>query len=91
MTLRKAITLWGIEAQTQQAAEEAAELIVALSHHKRKRACIDDVLEEIADMQIMLDQLKIVYGEARYKLIYAKKFERFQKKVEESWAKRESS
>ena len=60
---RKAIDVWGITAQVDMAIEECAELIKALQ--KRKRAegtgTIDDVLEEMADVEIMLEQLKVIF------------------------------
>lgn len=59
--LVKALDKWGEKAQCDQAIEEAAELIVALRHHDRERP--GDLLGEIADMGIMLDQLRILFGE----------------------------
>jgi NTP pyrophosphatase (non-canonical NTP hydrolase) len=59
---------WGIRAQIDQAQEEAAELIMALS--KVKRAGImpafsgahENLTEEIADVRIMLAQLEQIFG-----------------------------
>ena len=48
---------YGIEAQLCQATEELAELIVAINKYRRT-GNIDNVIEEVADVEIMLSQLK---------------------------------
>lgn len=53
-----AIHTFGEEAQERQAIEECSELIQAISHKHRGRP--NNVAEEIADVEIMLDQLKII-------------------------------
>lgn len=59
---KKAIDRWGGEDQCRQAQEELAELIVALSHAIRGRK--HNVHEEIADVEIMLTQMRMVFGSA---------------------------
>lgn len=70
---RKAIEAFGADEQIGVAQEECAELIIALSKHhrvskfqaydKRKvQRCVNNILEEITDVQIMLDQIMIIYG-----------------------------
>lgn len=59
-TLERALDVWGIDAQFEQATEECAELIVELQGGNA-----NDLVEEIADVQIMLEQLKLVVGEDR--------------------------
>lgn len=54
---RAAIAKWGPEAQLAHAAEELAELIVELSHHRRMRVGDAAVVSEIADVHIMLQQV----------------------------------
>ena len=56
--LKKAISLYGEKAQEQQAMEECAELIQAINHKHRHR--VHNIEEEIADVEIMLEQLKII-------------------------------
>ncbi|WP_277657213.1 hypothetical protein [Seleniivibrio woodruffii] len=52
----------GIEPQIRQAQEECAELISALSHFCRNRkGALDEVNEEIADVEILLVQLKRIF------------------------------
>ena len=68
----KAIERYGVDDQSQVACEECAELIKALSKYhrvtkyqdydKRKiQRCMNNIIEEIADVGIMLDQLKIMF------------------------------
>ncbi|OPY27474.1 MAG: hypothetical protein A4E28_02006 [Methanocella sp. PtaU1.Bin125] len=64
----RAIDRLGRESQADAVIEEAAELIFAIIKHKRAAAAgafagerLDAVIEEIADMQIALDQAKLIY------------------------------
>ena len=62
--LQSAIDTYGPEHQVDMAIEEMAELIKALLKMRRPdKASWADVLEEIADVQIMLDQLRLIYGQ----------------------------
>jgi len=53
-----AIRAFGEEAQEEVAIEECSELIQAISHKHRGRP--HNIPEEIADVEIMLEQLKII-------------------------------
>ena len=55
-----AIKKYGEKAQEEVAIEEMAELIQAISHKHRGRE--HNIAEEIADVEIMLEQLKIING-----------------------------
>lgn len=65
--LDRAITTYGAPAQMDMAVEEMAELTKALCKIKRAQAgcevtaAIGNVIEEMADVQIMLDQLRIIF------------------------------
>lgn len=66
--LKKTIEKFGNDAQLDQAIEECSELILALCKYKRYSDNIteeiyDNVIEEIADVQIMIDQLKFMFDE----------------------------
>ena len=56
--LTTAIRTFGETAQEGVAIEECAELIQAISHKHRGRE--HNIAEEIADVEIMLEQLKII-------------------------------
>lgn len=53
---------YGEEHQQQKAIEECAELILAICKNKDRVGSVDDVVDEIADVEIMLNQLKILFG-----------------------------
>lgn len=59
---RMAINKFGLESQKRMAVEEAAELINALMKESRGRVNDADIITEIADVQIMMEQLAIIYG-----------------------------
>ena len=56
--LKKAITCYGAEHQENLCIEECAELIQAIN--KKHRGLEHNIIEEIADVEIMLEQLKII-------------------------------
>jgi NTP pyrophosphatase (non-canonical NTP hydrolase) len=76
--LEKGLDLLGKERQRECAIEECAELIVGLQHDKRERASEDEVLEEVADVFIMMRQLSLELGEQKV----AKKIKQKMKKYE---------
>ncbi len=50
--------------QLMQAMEEASELSVALSHFIRnKQDSLEEVIGEVADIEIMIAQIKFMFGE----------------------------
>jgi NTP pyrophosphatase (non-canonical NTP hydrolase) len=53
---------WGEEAQFDQMIEECAELIAALKHYKRGRISKDEVINELADVKLMVGQLGWMFG-----------------------------
>lgn len=85
MTLRqilsKAISEWGIEAQTNLAIEEMGELIVAINHYRRGRAGIAAVQEEIADVIIAMSQLAMINGEEDVQKFIEEKTERLEQRL----------
>lgn len=56
--MRAAIRHYGEAAQEEVAIEECSELIQAITHKHRGRE--HNIAEEIADVEIMLEQLKII-------------------------------
>lgn len=62
-TMRAAIEVFGVDAQLDMAVEEAAELIDVICKAKRGRVPLKNVMEELADVYIMLVQLYVVYAE----------------------------
>jgi len=80
--LEKALETWGEEAQIVMAIEESAELQTALSRLYRGRVDDEDVVEEIADLQIMLDQLTLIFGEDRVEEAQVEKLHHLEERLE---------
>lgn len=65
--LSKAINTWGYMMQEDICIEEMSELTKAIIKNRRNQDMavsgrIDSIKEEIADVQIMLDQMRLIYG-----------------------------
>lgn len=79
----KAIKHYGNKKQIEMAIEEMAELIVAINHGRRGRN-LQGIIEEIADVEIMLMQLKTIFScWGQVDLIKDVKLERLSKRMEE--------
>lgn len=60
---KRCIAKWGTRNQFDQANEEMAELMIELHKIRRGRAVgLNDLASEVADVSIMLDQIRVVYG-----------------------------
>lgn len=59
----EAVKQWGVKSQIDMAAEESAELIKKLMKFGRVHngATILEITEEMADVEVMLAQLKVVF------------------------------
>ena len=81
--LVKAIKTFGCDNQSDIAIEEMGELIKAIIKHRRYRTAdtLDNLKEEIADVQIMVRQLQLMYGDVDD--IMASKIERLDKRIKE--------
>jgi NTP pyrophosphatase (non-canonical NTP hydrolase) len=65
LIFRKSIEIYGKEAQSRQAMEECAELIQAINkclRYSNKVECKNNLIEEIADVEIMIFQLKEIFS-----------------------------
>lgn len=60
VVMHRAIELYGVDKQIDQAEQEMIELLDALKHRQRPNR-VANVCEEIADVEIMLDQLKLIF------------------------------
>lgn len=52
---------YGVDIQKDIAIEECSELIQAICKHKRGSGKLEDIVDEIADVEIMMNQLKIIF------------------------------
>jgi len=58
----RAIDHWGVEHQKRKAMEELGELLVELSKEQDGRTNADLIRGELADVIIMCEQLRLIYG-----------------------------
>jgi hypothetical protein len=59
---KKAIEKWGQPLQIGMAIEEMAELIKELNKWMRGKKNDENIIEEMADVEIMLEQLKVMFS-----------------------------
>ena len=76
-----AVETFGPKSQIDMAIEECAELINALCKFRRERVGTLDVVTEIADVQIMCDQLAYMFGEQSVDDERKRKIERLQNRI----------
>ena len=57
-----ALRKWGADLQTMMAVEEMSELTKEICKIKRGKIDLDALADEIADVTIMLEQLRDIYG-----------------------------
>ena len=81
VVLHRAIEVYGDNNQIDQAEQELIELLDALKHRRRPDR-ITNVYEEIADVGIMLDQLKLIFNCGDYvQSIRTQKLARLEKRM----------
>lgn len=81
--LKQAVDTFGRESQIEMAIEECAELIDALCKLRRGRVSPEAVITEIADVQIMIDQLTYIFGFDEVVAERTRKLLRLQKRIKE--------
>ena len=85
--LVRALKFWGVESQMDMVIEECLELALALQKLKRKRGDVEqkvlNVIDEIADVKIMLRQAEIVFGEEAVNKRVEFKISRLEGRIEE--------
>ena len=60
--LKTCLYKWGEEAQIRQAQEECSEFITAYFHLLREKCSDEDVASEIADVMIIMEQMRFIFG-----------------------------
>lgn len=79
--LEQAVEEYGTRSQKIMAVEEMAELLNAFAKFERGRCSIYDIITEIADVTIMMEQLRIIYGPDAVDAEIQRKVERLQKRL----------
>lgn len=84
----KAIEHYGKENQIMVAIEEMSELIKELSKDYRKIGSVENIVEEMADVYIMLEQLQVIFGIADYEInnMIICKMSRLEERIKEDLA-----
>ena len=77
----QALNKWGVESQIKMLFEEMAELQNAICKYFRKRNNMYDVATEIADVQIMAEQMSILFGKELVDSEKKRKFERLKNRL----------
>ncbi|BCR04542.1 hypothetical protein DESUT3_16110 [Desulfuromonas versatilis] len=77
-TLKK----WGAEAQYDQAVEECAELIAVLKHFRRGKVGEQEVVNELADVTLMVGQLTYMFGPGKVEAAIDEKLAKLQQLLE---------
>jgi len=94
---KKAIETWGSAAQIEMMIEECSELTQAIQKLKRSYYSNDDeriaeanthVCEELADVNIMLEQMMFVFDSAKISNFKEAKIERLKGRIEKSTNKK---
>jgi NTP pyrophosphatase (non-canonical NTP hydrolase) len=83
-TFNKAIGTWGVDAQAEMAEEEAAEFVVASKHWTRGKANREDVIDELADLRIMVEQMSLVLGQNQVDQRVQEKMDRLRERISEA-------
>lgn len=82
---RQAQAKWGRETQLDMVIEECAELIDVLQKSKRGRRSMQDVVAEGVDVEIMIEQLKVLMEmPALWRNIREEKLTRLQERLSRS-------
>lgn len=58
----KALRTWGTQAQIMMALEEMSELTKELCKHFRESHNGAEIIDEVADVTIMMEQLRLIFG-----------------------------
>ena len=88
-TFERTLKVWGKEPQMMQVIEEMSELIKEiLKNINRKKDNINELIEETADVEIMLEQLKICYNISNQVAAYkTEKLKKIDQRLDE-WEKK---
>ena len=60
--IQEAVDTWDMNKTVKRASEELIELSLSLLHFDRKKVSSNEVLEEMADVRIVLAHLEIKFG-----------------------------
>lgn len=79
-----ALEHYGAHHQMMKCMEECGELIQALARNMCGEHCAENVVEELADVEIMLMQMRIAFGRQKTHRVMAQKLARLKMRMEEN-------
>ena len=79
----KAVQKFGREHQIDKCIEECAELMNELIKQRDKRTTTENVIDEIADVDIMIGQMKYIFGAERCEARKKVKLKRLKERIEQ--------
>jgi len=79
---KQAVAEWGREAQIMMAIEECSELIKELTKLYRGDTVDQNVAEEVADVEIMMEQMHVLFGDKRVHKHKLQKLDRLNTRLE---------
>lgn len=74
--------MWGAESQVRMFQEECAEAVVAVNHLERGRVSPEVLAEEVADVEIMAAQMRVILGDEAVDAIKTQKLARLRERLE---------
>lgn len=80
---RATLAKWGEEAQYDQMVEECAELIASLKHFKRDKVGAETIIDELADVTLMVGQLTWMLGAEKVNLAIGRKLDKLRNLLDE--------
>jgi len=78
----EALVVWGVKSQIAKASEELGELLVAMHHWNEGKCLSVDLAEEVADVEIMCNQLRKLVGDELVTGLKIKKLRELRKRVD---------
>lgn len=82
---QRAIDTWGQEQQLRQLQEECGEVIAATNRYLRGTGSVDSLAEEIADVEIMCEQARLIVGSERVAHFRRLKLARLEDRLNNPW------
>jgi len=79
--LRAALASYGCDRQIIKTCEECAELTVALHHFQDHKVPAAKVIEELADVLIMANQMRLLFGPEQVDAAVEYKMDRLSKRL----------
>lgn len=80
----RALAVWGQEEQLNMLLEECGELIVKTNHLRRGRCDVMAFAEEVADVQILCQQMEHLVGPEMMAAVREKKIKRLARRLDEA-------